>query len=91
MQNSTLADGLDINKLPDKSVTDKEKQLLEKFSPVLNAFLNGNLDLQLIAIYALQVYGFSVNFPKGKLKRLEAATLITLHLWANTAHFGFSR
>lgn len=41
--------------------------ILRKYCPVLNAFLNGNNDLQLIAIYAMQVYWYSIDFPKGLL------------------------
>lgn len=40
--------------------------ILKKYCPVLNAFLNGNNDLQLIAIYAMQVYWYSIDFPKGE-------------------------
>jgi translation initiation factor 4G len=38
---------------------------LKKYCPVLNAFLNGNNDLQLIAIYAMQVHWYSIDYPKG--------------------------
>lgn len=67
MQETTLAEGIDATKNPDKILIEKEKSLLEKYCPVLNAFLNGHSDLQLVAVYALQVYCFSVEFPKGEL------------------------
>lgn len=57
---------MDITKLADKAIVDKEKLLLEKYAPVLISFLHQKIDLQLIAIYALQVFCFTVNFPKGK-------------------------
>lgn len=54
---------------PDKIQIEKELTLLEKYCPVLNAFLHGNNDLQLVAIFAMQVFCFSYNFPKGMLLR----------------------
>jgi translation initiation factor 4G len=66
---TTLADGVDIEKCPEKIVIEKEKALLEKYCPVLTAFIYTNSDLQLVALYALQVYCYSVNFPKGMLLR----------------------
>lgn len=66
LQETTLPDGGDQN--PDKALIEKEKQTLQKYSAVLNAFLT-NTQLQLIAIYALQVYCHSVDFPKGKRQR----------------------
>ncbi|XP_053684298.1 eukaryotic translation initiation factor 4 gamma 2 [Sabethes cyaneus] len=53
----------------DKQPVEKEKEILKKYCPVLNAFLHGNNDLQLIAIYAMQVYWYSIDFPKGILLR----------------------
>lgn len=53
----------------EKQAVEKEMDILKKYCPVLNAFLNGNNDLQLIAIYALQVYWYSIDFPKGVLLR----------------------
>lgn len=40
--------------------------MLESYSPILNAFLSGQLELQLIAIYTLQVFCFQNQFPKGE-------------------------
>ncbi|XP_058837683.1 eukaryotic translation initiation factor 4 gamma 2 [Topomyia yanbarensis] len=53
----------------EKQALEKEMETLKKYCPVLNAFLNGNNDLQLIAIYAMQVYWYSIDFPKGVLLR----------------------
>lgn len=53
----------------EKQSVEKEMEILRKYCPVLNAFLNGNNDLQLIAIYAMQVYWYSIDFPKGVLLR----------------------
>jgi len=48
---------------------EKEKALLEKFKPVLDTFLNNHIDLQVVAVYALQTYCFALTFPKGMLLR----------------------
>lgn len=48
---------------------DKEHALLDKYSKILIVFLKGNIDLQLIALYSLQVFCYSVEFPKGMLLR----------------------
>ncbi|XP_061507365.1 eukaryotic translation initiation factor 4 gamma 2 [Anopheles gambiae] len=53
----------------DKKRIEKEKEILTKYCPVLNAFLNGNNDLQLTAVYAIQVYWYSIGYPKGVLLR----------------------
>jgi len=66
---STLAEGLDPTVNPDKNLADKEKELLERYKPVLQAFLHNHTDLQTTAIYALQVFMYSNKFPKGMLLR----------------------
>ncbi|XP_053662055.1 eukaryotic translation initiation factor 4 gamma 2 [Anopheles marshallii] len=53
----------------DKKRIEKEKEILAKYCPVLNAFLNGNNDLQLTAVYAIQVFWYSIGYPKGVLLR----------------------
>ncbi|CAO1435386.1 unnamed protein product [Diamesa hyperborea] len=68
-QETTFPEGNDPSKMPEKSVVEAEKKLLVSFSRILIAFLNGHLDLQLIAIYALQVYCFQYKYPKGLLLR----------------------
>lgn len=66
---TTLAEGIDPTLNPDKLLIEQEKNLLKKYCPVLNAFLDGNGDLQLAAIFAMQVFCYSSNFPKGMLLR----------------------
>lgn len=69
-QETTLSDGQGREgQGPDKASQEKEKILLEKFKPVLQAFLHAHIDLQVVAVYALQVYCFSIDFPKGMLLR----------------------
>ncbi|XP_033156527.1 eukaryotic translation initiation factor 4 gamma 2, partial [Drosophila mauritiana] len=65
---TTLADNLDPKEHPEKSVTQKEQQLLENYSQMLQTFLGQN-ELQLIALYALQTFCYNENFPKGMLCR----------------------
>jgi translation initiation factor 4G len=55
--------------LPDKLQVEKEKQLLETFKPVLDAFLHDKVQFQVIALYILQVHCFNHGFPKGMLLR----------------------
>lgn len=69
MQETTLADGIDPTAQPDKSVIEKELELLTKYCPILTAFLKDNCDLQLVAIFAMQVFCYSSNFPKNMLLR----------------------
>ncbi|XP_035220060.1 eukaryotic translation initiation factor 4 gamma 2-like [Stegodyphus dumicola] len=68
-QETTLADGLDRSSVPDKNLLDKEKEMLEKFKPVFQAFLHEHPELQLVALYALQVHCYNCGFPKGMLLR----------------------
>ncbi|XP_023238613.1 eukaryotic translation initiation factor 4 gamma 2-like [Centruroides sculpturatus] len=68
-QETTLAEGIDYAAVPDKTLTDKEKELLMKFKPVFLAFLQEHPDLQLITLYALQVHCYNNSFPKGMMLR----------------------
>ncbi|GAB6025992.1 Eukaryotic translation initiation factor 4 gamma 2 [Chamberlinius hualienensis] len=68
-QKTTLADGVDTSVAPDKILQEKEKELLGKYKPVFQAFLNDHVDLQVIALYTLQVHCYNNNFPKGMLLR----------------------
>lgn len=54
--------------IPEKLVTEQEQELLAKFKPVLQAFLHDHIQLQVTAVYALQVFTYTHNFPKGKLE-----------------------
>ncbi|XP_036332524.1 eukaryotic translation initiation factor 4 gamma 2, partial [Rhagoletis pomonella] len=68
-QETTLAEGTDTKKHPDRATIEKEESLLLKYCQILQTFLGGSNELQLIAIYALQVFCFNENFPKGMLCR----------------------
>lgn len=50
---------------PSKDQLDEEKQLLLSFKPVMQKFLHDHIDLQVSALYALQVHCDSEQFPKG--------------------------
>lgn len=63
-----MVEGCDPNTVPDKGLQEKEKALLEKFKLVLQAFLHEQTDLQVMAVYSLQVYCYSLHFPKGDNK-----------------------
>ncbi|EDW72346.2 uncharacterized protein Dwil_GK20767, partial [Drosophila willistoni] len=65
---TTLAPHLDPKENPEKAVTQKEQALLETYSQMLQTFLGQN-ELQLIALYALQSFCYTENFPKGMLCR----------------------
>ncbi|XP_062278880.1 eukaryotic translation initiation factor 4 gamma 2a [Scomber scombrus] len=54
---------------PSKDQLDEEKQLLLSFKPVMQKFLHDHIDLQVSALYALQVHCDSEQFPKGMLLR----------------------
>jgi translation initiation factor 4G len=53
----------------DKAVAEKEKSMLERYQPILHAFLREKLALQLVAVYSLQMHCHSLNFPRGQLLR----------------------
>lgn len=50
---------------PSKEQLDDEKQLLLSFKPVMQKFLHDRIDLQVSAMYALQVHCNAKGFPKG--------------------------
>uniref|UniRef100_A0A3B3QLM6 Eukaryotic translation initiation factor 4 gamma 2 n=1 Tax=Paramormyrops kingsleyae TaxID=1676925 RepID=A0A3B3QLM6_9TELE len=54
---------------PTKDQLDQEKQLLLAFKPVMQKFLHDHVDLQVSALYALQVHCNATAFPKGMLLR----------------------
>ncbi|KAL7871167.1 hypothetical protein SRHO_G00086640 [Serrasalmus rhombeus] len=54
---------------PTKEQLDQEKQLLLAFKPVMQKFLHDHTDLQVSALYALQVHCNTYAFPKGMLLR----------------------
>ncbi|KAK6630223.1 hypothetical protein RUM43_015016 [Polyplax serrata] len=67
-QETTLSEGSDPT-APEKQLTEKEKSLLEKYKPLLQSFLNESQELQVVAVYSLQVFCYSLQFPKGMLLR----------------------
>ena len=67
---STLAKGTDPGVLPDKSLQNKEKDLLSQYQPMLQKLLHEKANLQLVAIYAMQVHCHNNSFPKGTLLSL---------------------
>ena len=69
VSSTTCPAGTDTTVTPDKSATEQEKELLFKFRSVLQPFVADNAELQLVAVYALQVFCHSMNFPKGMLLR----------------------
>lgn len=50
---------------PSKEQLDEEKQLLLSLKPVMQKFLHDHADLQVAALYALQVHCNAKAFPKG--------------------------
>uniref|UniRef100_W5M8G5 Eukaryotic translation initiation factor 4 gamma 2 n=2 Tax=Lepisosteus oculatus TaxID=7918 RepID=W5M8G5_LEPOC len=65
----SIAEGDDQLSAPSKEQLDQEKQLLLSFKPVMQKFLHDHVDLQVSALYALQVHCNNNGFPKGMLLR----------------------
>lgn len=53
----------------EKAIADKERSILDRYRPLLHAFLHEQPSLQLIAVYSLQVHFYSLGFPRGQLLR----------------------
>ncbi|XP_040569175.1 eukaryotic translation initiation factor 4 gamma 2 [Lepeophtheirus salmonis] len=66
---TTLSPDIDPTQSVDKYLTDKEKELLSSYGIVLQPFVRDNSELQLVAVYAIQVFCNSRNYPKGMLLR----------------------
>ncbi|KAJ2950438.1 hypothetical protein O0L34_g8679 [Tuta absoluta] len=64
----TMAAG-SADKSADKQALDKEKALVETYAPLLTALLEGRADLQLHAVYAVQLHAHHHRYPKGMLLR----------------------
>ena len=62
----TLADGIDLTQKPDKELQEKEKDHLQKIHTFLRTFIGNDSTDQLRAIYALQVFCYEKDFPKGQ-------------------------
>ncbi|XP_041973308.1 eukaryotic translation initiation factor 4 gamma 2 [Aricia agestis] len=54
---------------PDKAVLEREKALAEAYAPLLSVLLQGRADLQLAAVYAVQLLAHRHRYPKGMLLR----------------------
>ena len=54
-EQTTLADGADRAQMPEKAAQERERELLQRFRQVLQAFTHDNVPLQVAATYALQV------------------------------------
>lgn len=68
-QETTLAEGVDRTRMPEKPVVAREQQLLVRYCPVLQAFLRDQSDLELVAVYVLQTFCHTNAWPKGMLLR----------------------
>ncbi|XP_006819166.1 eukaryotic translation initiation factor 4 gamma 2-like [Saccoglossus kowalevskii] len=66
---STLSECMDASLIPDKQLQEKERALLNNLKPVLQAFIHDHVQIQLSALYALQVHCYNNGFPKGMLLR----------------------
>jgi len=68
----------------DKDDTDKEKEMIMEFKNIFSTYLTSP-ELQLAAVYALQVFAFSRSFPKGMLLRwfvaLYEADIVDEHVF----------
>lgn len=60
-----LSEGDEQLSSPSKEHLDQERQLLLAFKPVMQKFLNDHTELQVSALYALQVHFNANAFPKG--------------------------
>ena len=69
-QDCTLGKDIDTTITPEKTCIEKEKQNLHKMKGVLQMFLHDHTDLQMVTLYATQVFCHSQQFPKGMLLRL---------------------
>lgn len=61
-----MADNEEQLAAPSKEQLEQEKQLLLAFKPVMQKFLHDHTELQVSALYALQVHCNAKAFPKGK-------------------------
>ena len=68
----------------EKEDTDKEKEMIMEFKTIFSTFLT-TPELQMAAVYALQVFCFSKSFPKGMLLRwfvaLYEADIVDEHVF----------
>ena len=67
--NGTSDNGSNHSLAADKLAQEKEKELMERYRPVLQAFLHDHVQLQVTALHSLQAFCHGLNFPKGMLLR----------------------
>lgn len=76
------SDETDSSSAPSKEQLEQEKQLLLSFKPVMQKFLHDHVDLQVSALYALQVHCYNSNFPKGErtnIRKLASGVILKQH------------
>lgn len=61
----------DGSKLPDKAVQEQEKALFTKYQDIMLRFLHESHHQQTVALYALQLFCYEHNFPKGRIMKLN--------------------
>lgn len=70
---------------PTKEQLDEEKQQMLSFKPVMQKFLHDHIELQVAAMYALQVHCNTKGFPKGtSTYLLRSAAEKVLHFSAES-------
>jgi len=67
---STLAPGVDTKVTAAKHLREEEGLLLKKLKPLMHKFVDESQVLQLHALYAVQVFCYQNQFPKGLMLRL---------------------
>ncbi|GAB1609027.1 eukaryotic translation initiation factor 4 gamma 2, partial [Argonauta hians] len=68
-KSSTLFENCDPSIPPEKHLVEKERDMLDKLKVVPQQFLHDHIDLQVVALYASQVFCYNNNFPKNMLRR----------------------
>merc|ERR1719233_725412 len=67
---TSMKEGIDTSVLPDKSVQEQEKSLFSNYQQIMLRFLHESSSRQMIALYALQVFCYDNQFPKGMMLRM---------------------
>lgn len=74
---------------PNKEQLDEEKQQLLSFKPVMQKFLHDHVNLQVGALYALQVHCNAKGFPKGVRSVAETGNHVTVGTLAHNTAVNF--
>ena len=64
---TTFENGGDLQQKPDKETQELEKEILGKLNAFLRQMIGHDMNDQLEAVYALQVFCHDKDFPKGLL------------------------